>query len=253
MYEMTIKRYGAIDIVVASAGVTEIGDFSKVQFDGKGRPQRPELATLNIDLIGTMYCAHLAQHYLLVNKGPNSLKSLILLGSIASWLAVPGIVYGVAKSGILALMRSMDPLFAQQGMRIATIHPFFVDTGPMFPTPMKILVAGVPITPVARVAGAIVYASTSPDPATSGCAYMLPDNGPVFKLPRDEFKLGVYKVIDERSNALFKSLKGIEFAQKVVVDIARALKTPLIICGVAGVAWLVSANREEVYRFLGNV
>ncbi|THU85954.1 NAD(P)-binding protein [Dendrothele bispora CBS 962.96] len=253
MYELTIKHYGAVDIVVASAGVTQIGDFSKVEFDEKGRPKPPELITLNIDLIGSMYTAHLAQHYLLVNKKPDALKSLILLGSIASWLGIPdGVVYCAAKSAVLAVMRSLHPLFEQQGMRIAAIHPFYVDTGPMFPLSAKLLLAGVPVTPVSRVAGAIVYAATHPDAATSGCAYMLPDNGPVFKLPRDEFKLGVYKVIDERSNALFKSLRGIQFAQQVVVDLVRALKTPLLTCiTAAGVAWL-AWNYEKVLHLVGD-
>lgn len=55
-----------------------------------------------------------------------------------------------------------------------------------------------------RIAGAIVYAATNPDPETNGCAWLLTDDGPVFMVPREEFKLGVYKMIDARTNAMLK-------------------------------------------------
>jgi hypothetical protein len=72
------------------------------------------------------------------------------------------------------------------------------------PLPVKVLLAGIPLTPVPRVAGAIFHAATNPDPETNGCAWLLPDNGPVFRVKPDEFKQGVYKVIDDRANGAFK-------------------------------------------------
>lgn len=69
------------------------------------------------------------------------------------------------------------------------------DTG-ILPTPLKVFLAGCPLTPVPRIAGAIIYAASHPDPATSGCAYVLPDDGPVFKVPREEFKAGVYQLLE---------------------------------------------------------
>jgi hypothetical protein len=41
---------------------------------------------------------------------------------------------------------------------------------------------GLPYTPLANVAGAILHAATDPDvPHTAGCAYVLPDDGPVVR------------------------------------------------------------------------
>jgi len=51
------------------------------------------------------------------------------------------------------------------------------------------------------VAGSIFYAATDPNPETNGGAWMLMDDGPLFLVPREEFKLGVYKMIDDRVNA----------------------------------------------------
>lgn len=69
------------------------------------------------------------------------------------------------------------------------------------PIPVKLILAGIPLTPVPRVAGAIFKAATDPDMTTSGSAYLLLDDGPVFRVPKEEFKLGVYKMIDDRANA----------------------------------------------------
>jgi len=71
------------------------------------------------------------------------------------------------------------------------------------PYSYKLSMAGIPLVPVPRVAGAIFYAASSPDPSTSGSSYWC-HPGPVFRIPREEFKLGVYKMIDEQANAMFE-------------------------------------------------
>jgi hypothetical protein len=74
----------------------------------------------------------------------------------------------------------------------------------ILPPIMKIILAGIPLATVPRIAGAIFYSATNPDPETSGNAWLIPDNGPVFRVPKEEFKLGVYKMIDNRANAGLK-------------------------------------------------
>jgi hypothetical protein len=77
------------------------------------------------------------------------------------------------------------------------------DTG-IVPLSVKLILAGIPRTPVPRIAGAIIYLATNPDPATNGSAWLLTDDGPVFMVPKEEFKMGVYKMIDDRKNSLLK-------------------------------------------------
>ena len=74
----------------------------------------------------------------------------------------------------------------------------------ILPPITKVILAGIPLATVPRIAGAIFYSATNPDPETSGNAWLIPDNGPVFKVPKEEFKLGVYKMIDDRRNAGIK-------------------------------------------------
>jgi hypothetical protein len=57
---------------------------------------------------------------------------------------------------------------------------------------------GMPLTPVERVAGAIFRAATDPEPATSGCPWVLPDDGPVLLLKKEILREGVYEMLNNR-------------------------------------------------------
>lgn len=84
---------------------------------------------------------------------------------------------------------------------ILTILLFPSDTG-IVPVPIKVFLAGIPKAPVSRIAGAIFYAATDRDEKSSGSAWLLVDDGPVFMVPKEQFKQGVYKMIDDRTNAV---------------------------------------------------
>lgn len=64
--------------------------------------------------------------------------------------------------------------------------------------PVKLLLAGIPLTPVPRIAGAIFRAATDPDLATSGCPWVLPDDGPVIRIEKEALRAGVYEMMDNR-------------------------------------------------------
>lgn len=64
------------------------------------------------------------------------------------------------------------------------------------------MLAGIPLTKVEKIAGAIFYAATDPDESTNGSSWILADDGEVFMLPKEEFKLGVYAMMDQRINGI---------------------------------------------------
>ncbi|KAH8806874.1 hypothetical protein DL96DRAFT_1536627 [Flagelloscypha sp. PMI_526] len=250
VFEHAVQKFGSVDVVVANAGVTEIGRFSVVAYDSKGLPRPPNLKTLEINLIGVLYTAHLARIYLSRDQKPNStdLKALILLGSMASWQAIPlGTMYSAAKHGVLGVMRSLTPEFQMMGIRIGCIHPWFADTQ-LVPLEMKLFLAGLPMVPVTRVAGAIAYAATSTAPTDQGCTWLLPDDGPVIRLEQEQFKLGVYGLVDKRVSATFKALGGVRYFVLWAKEIARLLKLKRLVLFAGGLAlarfgWL---NRDYV-------
>jgi len=148
---------------------------------------------------------YLALHYLNLNPTPNSsdsLKALIFIGSVASWIGIGGAPqYSGSKHAVLGIMRALSTAVRSTPLRVGCIHPFFVDTG-IVPRPLKLMLAGIPLTSVQRVAGAIFYAATDPDERTNGSAWLLADDGEVFMVPKEEFKLGVYAMLDRRVNGI---------------------------------------------------
>ncbi|KAK7040080.1 hypothetical protein VNI00_009885 [Paramarasmius palmivorus] len=222
MYEYAIDNFGVVDVVIPNAGVGEIERFD-VQLDANNKPKQLGYKTIQVNLMGALNTIQPARHYLLKNHQEGDLKAVVVLGSMASWLAIPeGPQYTASKHAMLGVMRSLHPVYSQLGIRIASIHPWFADTG-IVPLPAKLFMLGIPYTPVPRISGAIVYAATNPDPATSGCAYMLLDDGPVFKIPKEEFKLGIYKLVDERSNALMRATGVLVLLRRKAGKILRTL------------------------------
>jgi len=126
LFDHAVAKYASVDIVIPNAGVGEVGKFTQVALDSNGRPVQPKLATIQVNLVGLIYTTHLALHYLKVNFPPGSLKAVVMLGSMASWQAVPAAnLYTATKHAVLGLMRSLSLKFGRDGIRIGCIHPFF--------------------------------------------------------------------------------------------------------------------------------
>jgi len=253
MFELAVKKYGSVDIVVPNAGISESSPFEIVKFEND-KPVKPSLKTLEINLTAVIYTTHLTLHYLDVNKQPGDLKSLIFIGSMASWQAIPGgAMYSASKHAVLGMMRSIHPTMEKKGIRVGCIHPFFADTG-IVPVPVKVFLAGIPKTPVSRIAGAIFYAATDSDEKSSGSAWLLVDDGPVFMVPKEEFKQGVYKMIDDRANAargVHTRIKGwYLFAHDIWRITGRAVITIGLGTSLAKIAW---DNQHEIEKYVRTI
>jgi len=200
LFELAFERYGAVDIVIPNAGITETdnrvcsGDLTVVN----GKPVAPKLLTLDVNLTGVFYTVHLGVHYVKRNRAPDSWKAIVLIGSVASWVGIARAPqYAASKHGVLGLMRALDPIVTPDNIRIAAIHPWFADTA-ILGLPLKVLLAGIPLTPVPRIAGAIFRAATDPDLTTSGCPWVLPDDGPVIRVEKEALRTGVYEMLNDR-------------------------------------------------------
>lgn len=251
MFETAISTYGSVDIVVPNAGVNETTRLGSVKLDETGKPIKPKLMTLDVNLTGVIYTVHLSVHYLKLNQRVGDLKSLILIGSVASWMAIPGgPLYTASKHAILGIMRSLHFPLELQGIRIGVIHPFFADTA-IVPFAAKVVLAGIPLTPVPRIAGAIFHAASNPDPETNGCAWLLLDNGPLFRVKPDEFKQGVYGMIDDRANGSLKVVKGLTHYYRVCKELWRLLGKQVIVLSMgAALAKLMWHKRDLLASYV---
>lgn len=147
-----------IDILVTSAGVS-----------GGPHQMKPEPATaledttpppphkaVDINLVACFHTIHLAIKYGMgldklqtpkttdaeaapVPPPTRKLKSVVLVGSLASYAGIPGSPdYSMAKFGVRGMLRSLQGSFGGLGVRLNMLAPYFVDT-PMTTAAVPIL------------------------------------------------------------------------------------------------------------------
>jgi len=243
LFELANTRFGSVDIVVPNAGIIESEQvcWGNMKFvDGK--PAKPKLLTLEVNLTGVFYTAHLGMYYMKQNRPADALKSLVMIGSMASWVGLfTAQQYTASKHGVLGLMRSLDPVVEGENIRTACIHPWFTATN-IIDWPTKLITAGMPTTPVERVAGAIFRAATDPDPTTSGCPWVLPDDGPVLLLKKETLHEGVYDMLNNRVCRLMSFRSNVLFWMAVFRDLGSVLRPVIILGGLVGLATVLKSR-----------
>jgi len=135
----TLSPHGGIDHVMANAGIAcppEEGAFEQPpDYASMDNPPVPKHRTLDINLGGVVYTAHLAIAYL--SRNPGSGKSnpdehtaardrhLVLVSSIAGLAGLPSLpYYATAKHGVVGLFRTLRITAAiKNGIRVNMINP----------------------------------------------------------------------------------------------------------------------------------
>jgi SDR family mycofactocin-dependent oxidoreductase len=113
-----VAQLGKLDIVVANAGIFQ---FSRaLELDDAGWQE-----TIDINLTGVWNTAKVALPHLIANGG----GSIIMTSSLAGLKGLGNSIhYNTAKHGVVGIMRSLANEFAQQHIRVNSVHPTTVNT-----------------------------------------------------------------------------------------------------------------------------
>ncbi|GAA5961770.1 hypothetical protein JCM3765_004065 [Sporobolomyces pararoseus] len=167
MFRHAIDTYGKIDVVAANAGTSSetAQPLLSHELDKNGELKKPAMTTLDVNLTGAIYTVKLAFYHLSQNPSKEQGgKSIVILGSMASFFGIPGApLYTASKHAVLGFMRSLYHNAKSEGIAISTINPFFCHTGIFGFLPL-IALSGIPLASLEDVIGAMIYAST---PSTS--------------------------------------------------------------------------------------
>lgn len=197
-----------------------------------------------------MNTTHLALHYLKLDESkspkgipledldpatvpppdPNApLKSIVLIGSIASIQGIPSAPnYSAAKHGVVGFMGAMHLSCRVKGIHIGTVCPWFADTA-IVPATVKIALAGIPKAPIPRIAGAIIRCATDPDWLNSSALWTIPDGGTVFRINRELLNEGVYKLLNNRLLRLGRPANRLIRTVSTVSDLWSVLGTKILL------------------------
>ncbi|KAH8926638.1 NAD(P)-binding protein [Atractiella rhizophila] len=202
LFERGTKEWGRIDVVIPNAGVGEVTDFHALSPSADGTLSEPKYPQLWINYLGVLYTTHLALTYLPRTPGP---KSLILLGSVASYFGLPyGALYGSTKHAVRGLFLSLLPQLHHSSISSTLISPFFVDT-PILDLTARTFVANMPKAKLEDVVGALVWSTSAPEEQRRGREMVVDPNGVVaFRADREieEGEHGIYAMLVERGKAL---------------------------------------------------
>jgi hypothetical protein len=113
----TIERLGRIDVVVANAGVVNIGTVRTADPEEFAR-------TVSVNLVGVYRTVAATVPHLVERRG-----YALLVASLASFVPMPGgAAYAASKAGVESLAASLRLELAQYGVAVGSVHPSWVDT-----------------------------------------------------------------------------------------------------------------------------
>ncbi|CZR63869.1 related to short chain dehydrogenase/reductase [Phialocephala subalpina] len=147
VFEEVYREFGSVDYVCANAGVTEVGKLLDDVVDGEDGLRKPNLKTLDVNLVGTIYTIKLATHYMRKNTTTQK-GSIICTASNAGLYPFPiAPMYAISKHAIVGAVRSLAKPLESDRIRINGICPNCIADDNLFAhmtvTPMATLISAV--------------------------------------------------------------------------------------------------------------
>ncbi|KAI1075943.1 15-hydroxyprostaglandin dehydrogenase [Whalleya microplaca] len=131
VFKEIYQEHGAIDIVMANAGISEQGATSLALTDEE-EPSQPRLKVLDINLTGTIYSVKLAMHYMrknAANPSTGSRGSIICTASNAGLYPFPvAPLYSASKGGVIMLVRSVAKILESVNIQINALAPAVLES-----------------------------------------------------------------------------------------------------------------------------
>ncbi len=115
--EATVARFGKLDILLASAGLSMRAYFERSQLEAMAR-------VMHVNFFGTLYATHFALPHVKKTKG-----SLVAVSSLTGKRGIPSYsIYGASKFAIQGLYEALHLELARHGVHVGVVSPAFVDT-----------------------------------------------------------------------------------------------------------------------------
>jgi NAD(P)-dependent dehydrogenase (short-subunit alcohol dehydrogenase family) len=151
--EVTISKFGSIDVLVANAGIYLVKPFTEYTADDFR-------ALVSTNLEGFIYIAQLAVKQMLAQRTGGSVVAITAALADNPIAGSPASVAMMTKGGLNAAMKSLSSEYAKQQIRFNAVAPGVVDTSLHKDDSADALKALTPMGSIATVkdiAGAVLY------------------------------------------------------------------------------------------------
>jgi NAD(P)-dependent dehydrogenase (short-subunit alcohol dehydrogenase family) len=115
--ESTVSRFGTLDILICSAGVSMRAYFESSALEAAKR-------VVQVNFFGTLYATHFALPYVKKSRG-----SLVAISSLTGKRGIPSYsVYGASKFAVQGLYEALEVELGRDGVHVGVVSPAFVGT-----------------------------------------------------------------------------------------------------------------------------
>ncbi|KAK3698971.1 hypothetical protein LTR37_016662 [Vermiconidia calcicola] len=134
MFQKAYQWQGRLDFCALNAGIDDRDDiFNSISSDSTKPPKKPNMKTIDVDLIGPYYGIKLAAHYMSLDSTsagkPKLGGKIVITASAAGIYPIPLCPqYGMAKHGLVGLVRSLGPVASAVNIRVNAVCPNLVAT-----------------------------------------------------------------------------------------------------------------------------
>ena len=128
MVERCVGAFGAVDVLVAAAGVGSPrppSPNSARAYTMLDIPTKDFRAVIDVNLYGVLFSNRAVARWMVANRRGGS---LVNLGSIMSKMPSPGGAYSVSKAGVWMATKCLAQEVARHGIRVNAIGPGFIET-----------------------------------------------------------------------------------------------------------------------------
>jgi NAD(P)-dependent dehydrogenase (short-subunit alcohol dehydrogenase family) len=174
-FDQCVERFGRVDLAHLNAGVsiTWSGDIAELDLHQYDR-------AVGVNLHHVVYGARAAVRAMRQRRDTSAGGAIVATASIAGLEPFPGdAVYTLTKHGAVALIRSIAPRLAPEGIAAHAICPNTTDTGMLSDATKDFLASrGVELVAPEEIASTVVAAVTSPIDITGSCWVVNPGEPP---------------------------------------------------------------------------
>lgn len=135
LFQQAYDWQGRLDFCALNAGIDDRDDiFASISNDSTKPPKKPNMKTIEIDLLGPYYGIKLAAHYMSLDSTtagkPKPGGKIVVTSSAAGIYPMEQCPqYATAKHGLVGLVRSLAPRSEKVNIRINAVCPALVKTG----------------------------------------------------------------------------------------------------------------------------
>lgn len=135
----TVEQFGRIDVLINSAGIAQIIDYSKIT-----ESDWDNMMELNEK--GTFFCCQKVIEVMIKQKSGKIVNLSSTAGSMGGFIV--GVNYSVSKAGVICMTKALAKVAVKHGINVNCVAPGLIDTDMTTAYPAEIVAnmkSGIPI------------------------------------------------------------------------------------------------------------